>query len=132
MTDTSPASCFGLRVLVVDDHEDTRDLLQQVFTHEGATVVTASSAHEAVTSLDTVDAVVTDYSMPDGTGLWLLRQTQARALQVPVIMMTGYADVYLTGLSAAPFARVLLKPIDPWVLCREVRDVVRRTREAEP
>jgi FixJ family two-component response regulator len=34
--------------------------------------------------------------MPDGTGLWLLRQTQTRALQVPVVMMTGYADVYLT------------------------------------
>jgi hypothetical protein len=48
---------------------------------------------------------------------------------VPAIVLTGYADMHVIELATAPFARVLRKPVDPWKLCRDVRDVVRGTRE---
>jgi hypothetical protein len=40
-----------------------------------------------------------------------------------VIVVTGYADLQLAELARAPFARVLRKPVDPWVLCTVVREV---------
>ena len=80
--------------------------------------------HSLVT-LDEADVVVTDYSMPDDTGLWLLEHARGRPRPVPVIALTGYTDIHVAELARAPFARVLRKPIDPWRLCREVRDVVR-------
>jgi CheY-like chemotaxis protein len=128
--DPGPASCVGLGVVVVDDNDDSRDLLGQALTDAGATVRLASSAREALSMLHDVDVVVTDYAMPGDTGLWLLGQVRGRPKPVPVIVLTGYADLYLAELAAAPFARVLRKPIDPWALCREVRDVVRRAQEA--
>jgi CheY-like chemotaxis protein len=111
----------------VDDNADTVDLLQQALTYAGAAVRAAFSAREALTALDDVDVVITDYSMPGETGVWLLERARERPRPVPVIVLTGYADVHMAELAAAPFARLLRKPIDPWALCREVRDVARGT-----
>jgi diguanylate cyclase len=128
--DPGPASCAGIRVLVVDDYEDTRDLLDHILTRAGAIVRLAASASEALPLLDDVDIVVTDYSMPGGTGLWLLGQVRGRVRPVPVIVMTAYSHLHLTELLTAPFARVRTKPIDPWAICRDVQEVVRQVREA--
>jgi len=121
----SVESLAGLRILVVEDHDDSRDFLQQVLLHAGASVVTASSAREAITELEDVDVVVTDYAMPGETGLWLLERVRERPRPVPVIVVTGYADFHAAELSRAPFARVLRKPTDPWQLCAEVLAVAR-------
>ena len=109
----------------MEDHDDSRDFLPQVLLHAGASVVTASSAREAITELEDVDVVVTDYAMPGETGLWLLERVRERPRPVPVIVVTGYADFHAAELSRAPFARVLRKPTDPWQLCAEVLAVAR-------
>jgi ATP-binding cassette, subfamily B, bacterial len=124
--DPGPLSCAGMRVLVVDDHDDARDLLDQVLTYAGATVRLAATAREAVEALADIDVVVTDYSMPGETGVWLLERARERPQPLPVIVVTGYADLHATELAGAPFARILRKPVDPWRLCRVIRDVVRR------
>jgi CheY-like chemotaxis protein len=126
VADSFPPSCAGIRVLVVDDNEDARDILATIFGYAGAWVRVAASAREAVAMLDEVDVVVTDYSMPGDTGLWLLERVLERPGRVPVIAVTGYTDTDIAELAAAPFARVLRKPLDPWTLCREVRDATGR------
>jgi CheY-like chemotaxis protein len=113
----------GLRALVVDDHEDTRDIYAQALTHAGAAVRVALSARDACAALDEVDVIITDYAMREGSGLWLLAQVQQRARPVPVIAVTGVAAGDDPQLGAASFARVLHKPVDPWVLCAIVREV---------
>jgi CheY-like chemotaxis protein len=123
-----PTGCAGLHVLVVDDHEDTLDLIQQALIHAGAVVRPASSVGEALGFLDDVDVVVTDYSMPGATGLSLLERIQQRERPVPVIVLTGYANALFNQLANAPFARVVQKPIDPWLLCRLVADVANGPR----
>jgi CheY-like chemotaxis protein len=120
----SPRRLEGIRVLVVEDHADTRDLYEQALVHQGASVVTSESADEALTRVDDRDVVVTDYSMPGGTGRWLLDRILERPRPIPVIVVTGFADVYVTEL-AGPFARVLRKPVDPWHLGEVVQTVVR-------
>ena len=115
----------GIRVLVVEDHDDSRDLLEQVLHHAGAQVVAARSADEALPSLGEVDVVVTDIAMPGHDGFWLLHEVRRRRQPMPVIAVSGYSDLQEQALREAAFARVLRKPIDPWVLCREVAAVVR-------
>ncbi len=114
----------GLRVLLVDDHHDTLDILGQVLTHQGAVVVTDTRARTALDALDTVDVVVTDYKLPGEDGVWLLRQIRARGRATPVVALTGVAAEHNSGLALAGFSRVLLKPIDPWALSAAILAVV--------
>jgi len=114
----------GIRVLVVDDDEDARALIELVVLYAGARVITASSAPDAIEAVADVDVVVTDYSMPGYTGLWLLEQVRERTPDIPVIMLTGYADYLGKHLTQAPFARVLRKPVDPQQVCDTIAEVV--------
>jgi CheY-like chemotaxis protein len=97
-------SLAGVQILVVDDHDDTRELLEQVLSHAGAVVTAAASAREALAHVDRAALVVTDYAMPGETGLWLLDRILELARPVPVIVVTGYADRYVEQLARAPFA----------------------------
>jgi CheY-like chemotaxis protein len=80
----------GIRVLVVEDHDDSRDLLEQVLEHVGAFVVASRSADEAQPHLGQVDVVVTDIAMPGHDGFWLLHEVQRSRRPVPVIAVSGY------------------------------------------
>jgi CheY-like chemotaxis protein len=124
MHDPSPPLA-GIHAVIVDDHADTRTLVSEVLTYAGASVIVAASAREAASLLDGADVVVTDYAMPGETGLWLLERVRERRYPIPVIVVTGYADLYAKELRTAPFARVLGKPIDPWQLCETVAAVLR-------
>jgi CheY-like chemotaxis protein len=127
MTDPALKSLAGIQILVVEDHDDSRDFLQQVLTHAGASVKAAASAREASLALDDADLVITDYAMPGDAGLWLLERVRERPRPVPVIVLTGYADLHSQQLAKAPFASVLRKPVDPWHLCEIAWAVLRGT-----
>ena len=64
-------SLKGLRILVVEDHSDSRDLLEQSLRFMGAIISSASSAEEALSSIPAVDLVITDFAMPGESGVWL-------------------------------------------------------------
>jgi len=57
IVDASLPSLTGIQVLVVDNHQDTHDLIEQVLTHADASVVAASSARDALRAVDDVDIV---------------------------------------------------------------------------
>src|SRR4029453_4386668 len=76
-------SLAGVCILVVDDHDDGREALEQVLTQAGATVIPAASARAALTHLDAVELIVTDYFMPGETGLWLLERVGGRDRTAP-------------------------------------------------
>jgi CheY-like chemotaxis protein len=118
------AQLAGIRVLVVEDHDDSRDMLEQALEHAGALVVASRSADEALPHVGQVDVVVTDIAMPGHDGFWLLHEVQRSHRPLPVIAVRGYSNLQEKALREAAFARVLRKPIDPWVLCREVAAVV--------
>jgi CheY-like chemotaxis protein len=117
----------GLRVLVVDDDEDTADLFATALTACGAEVVTATSAAEALRLLvaGTPDVVLTDIAMPGADGYWLLREirqlTDASARAVPVLAVTAFGrEHFRTRVMAAGFTDHLEKPVDPEALCLAV------------
>ena len=110
----------GIRVLVVDDDEDSRDLLEHALTQHGAAVVTAGSAAEAVAAIERAvpDVVVSDIEMPGEDGYALIRRIRGlpptRGGLVPAAALTAYArsEDRVTALKMG-FQIHMAKPVDP-------------------
>jgi len=115
----------GIRVVLAEDHDDTRDILEQVLRHLGATVTAVTVAREAVGMVPFANIIVTDFSMPEEDGVWLLEQVNRHPRPIPVISVSGFAESHVPRLAQAPFARKLLKPVDPWQLADVILEVMR-------
>jgi PAS domain S-box-containing protein len=122
----------GVRVLVVDDEEDVRDLLRVTLACEGAQVKTAGSVNEALAALEAErpDVVVSDIGMPVADGYMLIQTLRARAPEqggdVPAIALTAYASPEDAARSrAAGFQMHLAKPLDPGRLVETVAALAR-------
>jgi two-component system cell cycle response regulator CtrA len=124
MSEHSTGSLCGIRVLIVEDHDDTREALGEYLTAAGALVLTAPTALEAIPQVVMCDVVVTDLAMSGRDGRWLVDQIRMGARPVPVIAVTGYDQDY--DLSQERFARVLTKPINPQALAAEIIRLVGR------
>lgn len=116
----SELSLDGMLVLVVDDEEDTRQLLVQSLTFYGATVVTASSAADAFEQLQekNPDIMVSDIGMPDEDGYSLIRRIRALSdkqhRDVPAIALTAFtrAQDRMKALTSG-YQNHVSKPVEP-------------------
>jgi CheY-like chemotaxis protein len=100
-------------VLLVDDDAGVRFALTEVLRDRGYHVVCASSGAEALTSLDGVDVVVTDLSMPGMDGLELVSQIAARAPALPVLLLTAHGSEHMGRIASSRGAcGCLSKPFD--------------------
>ncbi len=80
-------------LLVTDDDQQVRRLLQTFFERRGLRVLTASCGEEALKALaQKPDAVMLDMNMPGMDGLMTLKKIKAKAANMPVIMATGVDD----------------------------------------
>ena len=84
-----------LRILIVDDDPGQRGLLSSFLSTHGFTTVQAASGSEALQVLDSdpVHMVISDVRMPGMTGLETLRLARERFSDLPVLMVTAYADI---------------------------------------
>ena len=117
--DTEDLRLDGLRVLVVDDEDDARLLLRDVFSERGATVAEASSAKAGFLELERFrpDVIVSDIAMPGGDGYGLIRAvrklSQEHGGRTPAIALTAHArDQDGERAFAAGFQRYVSKPVD--------------------
>jgi signal transduction histidine kinase/integral membrane sensor domain MASE1 len=107
----------GLRVLVVDDHGDAREVLGVVLRERGAQVHLAGDVTEAldVMARAAIDVVVSDLAMPGADGYELIAAVRAaRGAAVPAVALTAYAgsDVRQRAI-AAGFSAHATKPMNP-------------------
>jgi two-component system CheB/CheR fusion protein len=105
----------GLRVLVVEDVADIREVFAILLRAEGADVEAAATGQEASELLGRCefDVVVTDLGLPDIPGEALVRQMRASARRRPrIAVITGYGEPYLTRARQAGADIVLTKPVD--------------------
>ena len=123
----------GIRVVVVDDQEDARDLIKRVLEDCGAHVLTASSAAEALALVESErpDVLVSDIGMPDIDGYELLRRVRAigpdRGGRVPAVALTAFArSEDRTRALRAGFLVHVSKPVDPSELIATVASVAGR------
>jgi CheY-like chemotaxis protein len=110
----------GVRVLVVDDQPDAREVIAAMLRRCGAEVATAGSATEAMESFrrSRPDVLVSDLAMPDRDGFDLIRSvrelTPNQGGEVPAVALTAYArpEDRVRVLSAG-FQMHVAKPVDP-------------------
>jgi CheY-like chemotaxis protein len=125
-----PPRCTA-RILLVDDSPDALTLLRLFLAAEGFEVITAGGVAEALQHLQQTlpDLIITDYVMPDLTGLDLCRHLRSRpeTHRIPIVLHTG-ADLQLTetALCDALFA----KPASFAQLGRRVRSLLGATEGA--
>ena len=124
------ARLSGLRIVIAEDHDDTRYIVEHVLRHLGATVIGAATAREALSVVPAADIILTDFSMPEYDGVWLLEQVNQHPRPIPVISVSGFAEQHVPRLAQAPFARKLLKPVDPWRLPGVIVEVLMQTPTA--
>jgi len=127
----------GVRVLVVDDAPDERELFSTVLARQGATVETAASAQEALAAAGTFapDVIVSDIAMPHEDGYTFLERlresTDRRLIAVPVIAVTAHARAEDRDRAlAAGFQMYVSKPVQPDQLVRAVASATGREKQA--
>lgn len=119
-----------VRVLIVDDHPNTAEMLARVIRKLDAPVevLTALSGEEALEQLggDSVDMLITDFMMPGMNGLNLIEKLHATSKPEYTVLVTAYDT---PGLSATTrrldIQNYLVKPVDP----ERIRDIVTKALE---
>jgi CheY-like chemotaxis protein len=128
-----PPQLVGLRVLIVDDEADTRDLLRAVMERCGCEATSVGSAAEALATLQQTnpDVLISDIGMPEEDGYTFIRKVRAlpaeRGGNTPAIALTAYAraeDRVRTLM--AGFQVHVPKPIEPIELAAVVASLTRR------
>ncbi|BAZ13268.1 multi-sensor hybrid histidine kinase [Calothrix sp. NIES-4071] len=108
----------NLKILVVDDEADIRDLLVSLLEQYGAIVTTAVSAEHAleILAVSEQDLMISDIGMPNVNGYALMRQVRNSSIQhrqIPAIALTGYAsDFDIQQSHLAGFDKIIAKPIE--------------------
>jgi signal transduction histidine kinase/ActR/RegA family two-component response regulator len=120
-------------VLIVEDEEDARTLLETALRQYGAEVIPAASVAEAIDVLDrtTPDVILSDIGMPHEDGYSLIRRVRQRRPsdggRIPAVAITAYASAHdRDAATAAGYQAHVAKPFDP----REVALLVSRLAHA--
>jgi CheY-like chemotaxis protein len=125
----------GIRVVVVDDDRDSRDLICEVLRGAGATVFAAASAGQALGTLvvEHPDAIVSDLGMPGEDGFALIKRVRTlpdpRLAGVPALALSAHTRSADQRIAlAAGFTDHLAKPVEPAKLVDAVLRLVLATR----
>jgi two-component system CheB/CheR fusion protein len=115
----------GMRILVVEDAPDIRDVFTVLLRAEGADVVATGTGREAAELATTrgFDVVLSDIGLPDIPGDVLIRQIlSASRGRTRVVAITGYGEPYVTRARQAGADVVFTKPVE-WT---RILDYLRR------
>ena len=113
-----------MRILVVEDHADTRNILTGLLTRWGYIVSSADTLKGGLDLLNSEpppDVVLSDIALPDGTGYALISEARRKGKRVLAIALSGYAypsDVRIAKLTG--FDHHLSKPCD----CHYLRTIL--------
>jgi CheY-like chemotaxis protein len=128
--DEHQPSLKGLKLLVVDDEPDARDLVARILGHRGAMVTCAASAAEAITAFQTQtpDVLISDIGMPDEDGYELIRKIReierTRGTHIQAVALTAFArSEDRTRAMLAGYQAHIAKPVEPAELIATVASV---------
>ena len=125
----------GVRVLVVDDEKDARDVIGHALEERGARITLAENSHDALQILEQgdIDVLLADIAMPGEDGYALVRRLRALPSPlggIPAVALTAYTDPQsVQAAFAAGFDAHLGKPLEPHVLADALSKVLRLRRQ---
>mgnify|MGYP000489320458 CR=1 FL=1 len=123
---------MAVRILVVDDDPDIRDVLKLTLAEENYTILEAEDGEEALKIINSrpLDLVILDYKIPKLDGRQVLRRVKDDLLlrHLPIIMLTGKGELEdkVGGLDAGA-DDYITKPFEPKELLARIRMTLRRT-----
>jgi CheY-like chemotaxis protein len=131
------SSLEGVRVLVLDDQADAREIMARMLGHAGAVVRTCETAEDALAALTSgagADVVVSDIGMPGVDGYEFMRRVRevgGEAGKVPAVAVTAFArsEDRARAIRAGYQAHVA-KPVEPAMLITAVAAVYRNRRHS--
>jgi PAS domain S-box-containing protein len=126
-TATAPVPGTGQTILLVEDNDRLRALIERILYRNGYTVLSAATAAEAreLATGDGIDLLLSDVVMPDTHGPDLARALRVDRPTLPAVFMSGYAKSVLTARSALPPDAVLLdKPVSAHQLLSTISRVL--------
>ena len=131
-----PQPLAGLSVVVVEDDCDSSEVLEIALEAEGASVRKAARAEEALALCESARPalVLTDITLPDQDGVWLLRQIhQLPGSRIPVVALTGRAFPHeAAAITSAGFDRYLVKPAGVEELVAVIIELTRGCADGGP
>jgi PAS domain S-box-containing protein len=107
-------SAGAVRILLVDDHQDTCTLMQSMLARRGYAVMIAGDVKGALelAGVEDFDLLISDLGLPDGTGFDLMRSL-ARTKRIPAIALSGYGrDDDVRKCKEAGFDEHMTKPVN--------------------
>ncbi|MDZ8077483.1 MAG: PAS domain S-box protein [Nostoc sp. DcaGUA01] len=129
-SDDSP-DLNGLKILLVDDERDTRELIAFILEQSGAIVTQLASAVEALQVLPVFqpNLLLSDIGMPEVDGYMLIRQIRDMPAElggkIPAIALTAYAaEIDYQQAIAAGFQQHITKPVEPPKLIRAIANLI--------
>ena len=114
-------------LLIVDDDEFSLNVTSTLFREDGYTVCTCGNPHEAIDKIERLefDAVLSDIRMPEITGIQLMNKIHEIDPEMPVILMTGYADLDMAIEAVKEDAfDFVTKPYEPKCLLHSIKRAV--------
>jgi len=146
MSMTSPTAWFnessrldGVRVLVVDDARNVREVVTDILTQDGATVTAVDSAEEALAALqrERPDVLLSDLAMPGKGGYWLIGQVRAlppeRGGVTPAAALTAFTGPeHRASVLRAGFQLHVEKPVGLDALIGAVAKLALKDRAEAP
>lgn len=112
------------KILIVDDERDLVDAYVRLLERLGHRCVGAFDAAEAIQQIDQElpDLLITDLSLPDTSGVEIIRHTRSKSKTMPIIVMSGHNTPELNREARAAGANLhLLKPVSIVELQRVIR-----------
>jgi YesN/AraC family two-component response regulator len=115
------------RILLVDDEELVRVTLKEFLTILGLEVVEASSGSEGIEKVQQVEfqILITDYKMPDMTGIEMIREILKFKRDFKIVILSGFvAEITNEMLEGIEVSAILQKPADLGVLERIITQIL--------
>lgn len=123
-----------MKILIVDDDKDIRDVIGVFLEMDGHEVALAMNYNEALTCVENnkFDLVITDYRMPKMHGLYLLEMLKDIDPNLPVILITAYQTEEMKREARKKSADLILtKPFEYQDLLAGMKKVMRKCRKSD-
>ena len=118
------------KILIVDDDDDFRGLLSDVFSQAGYQVTAVDNPHTAIEKFgkEPFDAVVTDHNMPEMTGEDLIKEIRSNEPNIPIILVSGYLNQDLIQNLKNVNTEIFHKPLNVISLLRKTEEKLSVTK----
>jgi CheY-like chemotaxis protein len=113
------------RILCVEDHPDTCDLLTFLLGKEGYEARCAATSREALAEAEPFDLYVIDHGLPDGDGFELCRSIRRRYPNARVVIYSGHADPAFHKAAAAAGAHAYVNKPHVGHLAKTIKEQLR-------